>query len=85
MAVREFMPENGQTKELNTWIRSVYLLVRTDSEDNLWDLVLEKGNLLKEVDWSELLNPVLNFSLRENLADSLKTSGSIRIAKRIRC
>ena len=84
MAVREFMPENGQTKDLNTWIRSVYLLVKIDSEDNLFDLVREKGNLLKEVDWNELSNSVLNLSLRESLADSLETSGAIRSAKRIR-
>ena len=50
MAVREFMPENGKAKNLNIWIRAVYLLVRIDSEDNLWDLVREKGNLIKEVD-----------------------------------
>ena len=84
MAVREFMPENSQEKDLNTWIRSVYLLVRLDSEDNLWDLVREKGNLLKEANWNEISNSVLNLSLRESLADSLETSGSIRIAKRIR-
>jgi len=84
MAVREFMPEIGIAKDLNTWVRSVYLLVRVDSEDNLWDLVREKGTLLKEVDWNELLNSGLNLSLREILADSLETSGSIRSAKRIR-
>ena len=84
MAVREFMPENCQAKDLNTWIRSVYLLVGTDSEDNLWDLVREKGNLLKEVDWNELSNSVLDLSLRKSLADSLETAGAIRSAKRIR-
>ena len=84
MAVREFMSEVGQEKNLNTWIRSVYLLVRIDSEDNLWDLVREKGNLLKEVDWNQVLNSVLNLGLRESLADSLETSGAIRSAKRIR-
>ena len=83
MAVREFMTVTGQAKDRSTWIRSVYLLVRTDSEDNLWDLVREKGNLLKEVDWKELSNFVLNLSLRESLADSLKTAGAIRSAKRI--
>jgi exonuclease VII small subunit len=84
MTVREFMPENGQSKDLNTWVRSVYLLVRVDSEDNLWDLVREKGNLLKEVDWNELFNSVLDLKLRIDLANTLETSGSIRIAKRIR-
>ena len=84
MAVREFMPENAQAKDLNTWIRSVYLLVSTDSEDNLWDLVRERGNLLKEVDWNGMLNSVLNLNLRRNLADLLETSGSFRSAKRIR-
>jgi hypothetical protein len=84
MTVREFMTVTGQAKDRSTWIRSVYLLVKIDSEDNLWDLVLEKGNLLKEVDWNELSNSVLNLSLRESLADSLETSGAIRSAKRIR-
>jgi len=81
MAVREFMPENGRAKELNTWIRSVYLLVRIDSEDNLWHLVREKGHLLNEVDWNALLNSVLGLNLRKNLADSLAISGAIRSAK----
>ena len=81
MTVREFMPENSQLKDLNTWVRSVYLLVRVDSEDNLWDLVREKGNLLKEVDWNELLNSVLDLKLRIDLAKTLETSGSIRSAK----
>ena len=84
MAVREFKPENGQAKDLDTWIRAVYLLISTDSENNLWDLVREKGNLIKEVDWNGLLNSVLNLSLRKILADSLETSGAIRSAKRIR-
>ena len=84
MAVREFMPQNGQVKDLNTWIRSVYLLISTDSEDNLWELVLEKGNLLKEVDWNEVSNSVLDLRLRKSLADSLETSGVIRSAKKIR-
>ena len=84
MAVREFMPENGQSKDLNTWVRSVYLLICTDSGDNLWDSVLEKGNLLKEVDWNQVLNSGLGLNLRKNFADMLETSGSIRSAKRIR-
>ena len=84
MAVREFMPENGITKDLNTWVRSVYLLIRINSEDNLWDLVHEIGNLLKEVDWNEFLNSVLDLSLRESFADSLETSGLFRSAKKIR-
>ena len=81
MAVREFMPENGITKDLSTWIRSVCLLVRTDSEDNLWDLVREKGNLLKEVDWNEISNSVLDLKSRIDLAKTLETSGAIRSAK----
>ena len=84
MAVREFMPENGKAKDLNTWIRSVYLLVSTDSEENLWDLVREKGNLLKEVDWNELSNSILDLELRIDLSKNLKISGAIRSAKRIR-
>ena len=83
MAVREFMPENEQAKNLNTWIRSVYLLVSLDSEENLWDLVRENGNLLKEVNWNELLNSVLDLSLRKSLADSLETSGAFRSAKNV--
>ena len=84
MAVREFKPENGQAKDLDTWIRAVYLLISIDSENNLWDLVREKGNLIKEVDWHGLLISVLNLSLRNILTDSLETSGAIRSAKRIR-
>ena len=81
MAVREFMPEIDPVKDLNTWIRSVYLLIRLDSEDKMWDLVHEKGNLLNEVDWNELSNSVLELKLRINLAKTLETSGSIRSAK----
>jgi len=83
MAVREFMPENTQEKDLNTWIRSVYLLVRTDSEDNLWDLVHEKGNFLKEVDWKKLSNSVLDLELRIDLSINLETSGAIISAKNV--
>jgi len=83
IAVREFMPENEQGKNLDTWIRSVYLLVSLDSEDNLWDLVREKGNMLKKIDWNKLVNSVLDLSLRESLADWLVTSGAIRSAKKI--
>jgi tetratricopeptide (TPR) repeat protein len=84
IAVREFMPVTGQAKDLDIWIRSVYLLVKIDSEDNLWDLVREKGNFLKEVDWNELSNSVLDLELRIDLSENLETSGAIRIAKRIR-
>ncbi len=83
MAVREFMPENGKTKDLNTWVRSVYLLIRTDGEDNLWDSVREKANLLKEVDWNQLSNSVLHLSLLHKLTNSLVATGAFRSAKRI--
>ena len=84
IAVREFRPVTGQAKDLDIWIRSVYLLVKIDSEDNLWDLVREKGNLLKEVDWNELSNSVLCLKLRKNLSELLKISGAIKCAKGIR-
>ena len=64
------------------WIRAMYLLVITDSEESLWNRVQQHGKELTnaQVNWDTVPQSGLFYIQRQWLADVLRTAGALECA-----